>query len=86
MTEILVVISFLFGILVGIFSYNLSALRQNLSIAVLILPYIILNFMSAPTMYPQLEDARVIYFWGAIGIFISWIVKEQMKKSKKTSS
>ena len=85
MTDLLDVLSFLIGILLGLFLYKYIIKRLQLSLCIIVLPFISLGLLSAPSLYPQLEELRMAYFWGIIAFLLTCIIKERIviKKIEK---
>jgi hypothetical protein len=70
------ILLFLIGIIVGISTFKFFLNKQNLSLFIAFLPYLILIFPGL-----QIKDEiRISYFWFMIGVFLCWSVKEYTYK------
>ena len=82
MMDVLFVFFIFIGFLMGMLMYKYMIKRQQLSLFIAVLPYIALGLLSAPSLYPQLEEWRVVYFWGMMTFLLTCIIKERIEIRK----
>jgi hypothetical protein len=82
---IILPIAFFIGTLVGVVTYKYTKIRPNICYLVVLVPYLILNFLSMESLYPELEDIRIIYFGTFIVTFIYWGIKDYSEKKSGLS-
>lgn len=74
------VLSLTLGISWGVYSYKYVAKWNNALFALLVVPYIILHYLSTTSSNPDLDEARGIYFCGAIACLLTYIFRERADK------
>jgi hypothetical protein len=81
--DLLIVLSLFLGILLALFMYKYMIKRPQLSLFIVVLPFIVLGLLSAPSLYPQLEKWRMTYSWGMMAFLLTYILKERAEKKAK---
>jgi hypothetical protein len=76
--------TFIIGVFSGIPIFKFSIKRQNLTLLILSIPYMILLLTSLEQYFPKTETLRVSYFWWMMGILLMFAIKEHiLKKIRK---
>lgn len=83
MMDLLFVLSLFLGISMGILMYGYTNKRPQLSLFIAVLPYIVLGLLSADSLYPQLEEWRMFYFWGMMTFLLTYSIKEMNERYLK---
>jgi hypothetical protein len=71
------VLSIPVGICLGLYSYKYVAKWYYVLLALLLLPYIILHYLSATSSNPGFDEARWIYFCGMIACLLTYNFRER---------
>lgn len=74
------VLSLAMGISLGIYLYKYIAKRYYAMLALLVLPYIILHYLSTTSSNPGLDEARWIYFCGMIACLLTYAYREYSER------
>ena len=87
--EIIVyVLSFVCGIYLGKYFFKSCYVSQrySLSLFVLVIPSMILGFMTMPTVYPEYESIKFLYLFWMFGVLLAWgYMEHNTKKTIKTN-
>lgn len=82
MCVLMLVLSPIVGFLTGIFIYRYMLTWPQVFLFLAVTPFIVLGILSTPSLYPEIEEWRVIYFWGLITFLLTYTVKERIEKNK----
>lgn len=83
MMDLLLVLFLFLGVFLALFLYKYMIKRPDLSLFLVVLPYIVLGLLSGPSLYTQLEEWHTVYSWGMFTFLLTYIFKDRAENKAK---